>query len=462
MHTLKRHLTDDERTTKVVITRDRNSDILRSNDFSCFLAIVLLIALLFLSACTLSAAPPPPPTETVTPSPVPPTEPPTYTAQAFELLPTATREPTRTPIPYGLVGTMQPTPEIPGSLPSNVDPLTGQWVSDPSLLDRRPLVIKITNFPRGMRTHQYGLNTADHVWEYYLEDELTRFIGVFYGRDAQRVGPVRSARPFDEHLLRMYKGILTFGYADDRLMDQWVADKEVAPYMVIEKPGNCPPMCRIGPKTDYNTLYTDTAQLSQYVTKRGTSNSRQSLDGLRFDSSDQPAAGGQPATRIEIRFSMMSYNYWEYQPATRRYLRWQDADRLPLGEEVYQPLIDALDKTQVATDNIILLQVATGYVYVSNSTEVHQHYLEGSGEGFAVRDGRIFEITWKREQPHDLVTLWLPNGNPYVLKPGNVWYEVLSPETLFTNEAEVWRFVYSFPPAPTVTPKFTYTPTPYK
>ncbi len=37
---------------------------------------------------------------------------------------------------------------------------------------------------------------ADNVYEYYLEDGMTRFIGVFYGKDAKRVGPVRSAQTF--------------------------------------------------------------------------------------------------------------------------------------------------------------------------------------------------------------------------------------------------------------------------
>jgi hypothetical protein len=59
------------------------------------------------------------------------------------------------------------------------------------------------------------------------------------------------------------------------------------------------------------------------------------------------------------------------------------------------------------------------------------------------------------------VTLLLPNGRPYLLRPGNVWYEVLSDLTLFTNDNGAWQFIYDLPPVPTITPRFTLTPTIY-
>ncbi len=51
--------------------------------------------------------------------------------------------------------------------PAAYNPLTGLVPADPSLLDRRPLVIKISNYPRAIRP-QYGLNEADIVFEYYI------------------------------------------------------------------------------------------------------------------------------------------------------------------------------------------------------------------------------------------------------------------------------------------------------
>lgn len=100
--------------------------------------------------------------------------------------------------------------------PVEIDPLTGLPPSDPTLLDRRPLAIKISNYPREIRP-QYGLTLADQVFEYYIEWFDTRFIGIFYGNNAKQIGPVRSGRYFDEHITRMFHAYYVFNFADPRV-----------------------------------------------------------------------------------------------------------------------------------------------------------------------------------------------------------------------------------------------------
>ena len=133
---------------------------------------------------------------TRTASPIPPTATstvaPTITST---FLPTETPSPTPTTVPF--VYALGPS-----DFPDEVNPLTGLPVEDPGNLVRRPLVIKVTNYPRSVRP-QWGLTLADHVYEYYIADSMSRFIGIFYGNDAIRVGPVRSARLLDEHIMRM-------------------------------------------------------------------------------------------------------------------------------------------------------------------------------------------------------------------------------------------------------------------
>src|ERR1044071_8190150 len=102
------------------------------------------------------------------------------------------------------------------TLPTNLNPLTGLLPSDPALMERRPLAIKIANYPRYIRP-QSGLTLADNVYEYYIEAGLTRFIAVFYGNNSEWVGPVRSGRYFDENIQRMYHAYLVFKFADPRV-----------------------------------------------------------------------------------------------------------------------------------------------------------------------------------------------------------------------------------------------------
>jgi hypothetical protein len=401
-----------------------------------------------LTGCQAKAALiPAAPTAQLAPVSVRKTDAPTATAARFELRPSSTPVP---PATLPSVSQLNGPGYGPDNFPADVNPLTGLKVSDPARLERRPMVIKITNFPRSVRP-QWGLNAADHVYEYYLEDELTRFIGVFYGNDAERVGPVRSGRPFDEHIVRAYKGIFAFGYADDRVIDSWV-ESDLAPFLVIEHPDNCPPMCRIGPESEYNTLFTNTALLSQYVTNKGVSNERQQLEGLHFEEQSFLAAGGGVASLVEIRFSPMSYHYWAYDADAKRYLRWQEADRAQEGEEIYAPLIDSLGQQQVAADNLVILYAPVDYFFLSNSTEIYDIQLKGSGKGYALRDGRIFAIEWLRRKRPDMISLRFPNGVHYPLKPGNVWFEVLSSESTHETNSQTWRFEYVLPPTTISTP----------
>ncbi|MCS7179688.1 MAG: hypothetical protein N0A03_10580, partial [Anaerolineae bacterium] len=79
--------------------------------------------------------------------------------------PVATPTPTRTPRPTATPVPPTPTPvplptatPTPTPLPENVNPLTGEVVADRALLDRVPVLIKITNYPPQYVWPQAGIN----------------------------------------------------------------------------------------------------------------------------------------------------------------------------------------------------------------------------------------------------------------------------------------------------------------
>ena len=69
------------------------------------------------------------------------------------------------------------------------NPLTGLIPIDEEKLDRRPMMVKISNFPRNGRPHA-GLSFADIVFEYYIGEEMNRFLALYYGNDTPQVGPI--------------------------------------------------------------------------------------------------------------------------------------------------------------------------------------------------------------------------------------------------------------------------------
>ena len=84
--------------------------------------------------------------------------------------------------------------------PLTPSPLTGLGVTDPESLNRRTMAVKVDN--HWDARPQVGIGEAEAVFELLVESGITRFIALFHSVDSTYVGPVRSVRPTDPHLLR--------------------------------------------------------------------------------------------------------------------------------------------------------------------------------------------------------------------------------------------------------------------
>jgi Protein of unknown function (DUF3048) N-terminal domain/Protein of unknown function (DUF3048) C-terminal domain len=382
------------------------------------LLVVLIFLSVVLAAC--GSAPTPVPTAIATA-----TEAPTITE-------TSTPLPTDTPLPTATL-TYPVEGYGPSNFPSDVDPLTGLKVANPALLERRPMLIKVSNLPRNVRP-QWGLSLADIVFEYYTEEGSTRFAAIFYGNDADLVGPIRSGRFIDAHLVRGYKAVFAFGSAYVAEMDRYL-NSEYANRLVIE--GSSTPLKRYDPN-GFNHLVVNTADLSAYATRKGI-NGRQDLNGMFFKAAAPD--GGQPGAQAIVRYSGSIYNRWDYDPATGKYLRFSDTlDDFNTQNEKYAQLTDRLTDQPIAFDNVVLLYV-THELYSEN---IYDILLSGSGAGYAFRDGQAYQVTWHRNDT-DVVSLTNPDGTPFASKPGTTWFEVVGVSSTVMQTDQNWRFTHIMP-----------------
>jgi hypothetical protein len=346
--------------------------------------------------------------------------------------PTDTLTPTVTP-PYPVEG------YGPKDFPTDVNPLTGQKASDPKLLERRPLAVKVSNIPRNVRP-QWGLSLADIVYEYYTEEGSTRFVAIFLGKDAEMVGSIRSARLFDGNIVRMYKAVLAFVSGAEQVRER-LYNSEYASRLVTEN--KCPPICRYEPN-GVNFAVTDTSKLSAYATEIGIENGRQNLDGMLFKV--EPPQGGQPADRAFVRYSGAIYNRWDYDPATGKYARFSETDNDVGGptNEVYAPLTDRLTNQPITADNVLVILVP--HEYYSRQPEIVDFNFSGSGTAYLLRDGQVYKVLWQRPTADSVLSLSLEDGTPFPFRPGNTWVEVMGQSSNVTQEGENdWRFTHQFP-----------------
>lgn len=383
-----------------------------------------LLAAVLLAACG-SSTPAPAPTATapliVTSGAVEPT----VTAIAI-----ATAAPTNTAGPTSEAPTAaSATPEVsgpigPANFPPNVNPLTGLPVADAAVLDRRPLAIKVSQFPRRVRP-QSGLSLADLVFEHYAEAGVTRMTAIFLSNDAPQVGSIRSARLIDIVLAESYDALLVTSGSSQGVLNS-LSRTNFYDRVIAEATGynECPPLCREGTDASTNNLFASTTDLWATADSLGL-NGRQTLDGMSFFA-DAPA-GGTPVTTVHVDFQVdANVAEWRYDAATGRYARWMDTE--VVGD--LAPQTDALDGAQLTAANIVVL-------YANHVTsDIPEDFGNGGHCGYEIqlwttgparlfRDGQMYEVTWVRNVVTDVIGLVGADGQVIPLKPGNTWFELV-------------------------------------
>lgn len=379
-----------------------------------------------------------------------PTALPTSLAAPTDVLPSETATeliPTETPTPLPIETTeFTPTPAAfgPHAFPAGISPLSGVSVGDNTLLERRPVAVKVQLFPRGQRP-PWGVSLADIVYDYYQNFGLTRLHAIFYSQDAETVGPVRSARLLDQELVHMYQSVFAFGSAEQRTYSR-LFGSDFSDRLVVEGRANCPPMCRVDPN-GVNELTANTAELSKYIAGKGVDNARQNLDGMYFNQAIPGA--GQPGSQVFVRFSISAYLLWDYNPESGRYLRYQDTQEAQdTSLENVAALIDRMTNQQIAADNVVVILVPHQYAFGTKPgvSEVIEINLTGSGPAYAFRDGQVFQVVWNRPSKNSVLFLTFQDGSSYPFKPGNTWFEVVGTSSrVETPNPGLVRFNHSIP-----------------
>mgnify|MGYP005847191849 CR=1 FL=1 len=301
----------------------------------------------------------------------------------------------------------------PDTYPENVNPLTGQQVSNPAVLKRRPVAVKVSNFPGNLVRPQAGLSLADIVFEHYTEGGVTRFTAIFLGNTPQKVGSMRSARLIDLELTAMYRAIFIFSGASDGVRQRiyaspaanrsLLADTMSQPF-VVPVPHN---------------FFANPREVWFLADERGVNLENPGLHGTAFSATVPP--NGKPARILDIGYRGANVR-WFYEGGFARYARYVDGE----------PHMDAESGSQLVAQNVVVLYAD----HVEDRTILEDevgagHYsieirLWGGGPCDLFRDGQRFDCWWERKDDFSMLTLrTAQNGDLLPLKPGITWYQVV-------------------------------------
>ncbi len=367
---------------------------------------------------------------------VPPTETPVSTSTRRPV--TATAASLASPaLPTPGVPTITPSPtpdtRIQTTFARDENPLTGLKVSDPNMLNRRPLAIKVSNYPPEVRP-QRGLAQADLVFEHILEG-VTRLTAVFYGQTPDLVGSVRSARYLDLEIPVMYQSFFAYSGSSGGIRQKiakapWF-NRIMSPDFGVPESGN--PFVRVPEASKYfeHTLFAKPPLLYQWAQDHGLDNSRPELKGMAF--SDLPIGPSQSVFTVTIPYAWRSSRpteivRWHYDAATGRYLRSADGE----------PQVDANNRQPISAANVIVVYAnhVTDCTIQENPLSIDpdcqqpgqfsiQVQIWGEGPVQIIRDGKVQSGRWVRARPEDMLTFVGADGKPLPLKRGNSWFQMV-------------------------------------
>lgn len=363
-------------------------------------------------------ATPLPPSETPLPSETPsPTLTPTETSTSTST-PTNTSTPTETPSPT-------PTPNGPFIYPQGVNPLTGLPYPNEEAMNRRNLIVKISNYPPVVRP-QTGINLADVVYELEAEGGVTRFAAIFRSNAPERVGSVRSARLADLHLIQMYNALIAYSGTSEPIQNIILDPENPYLYRAFSplKGDNCENagFCR-DERTENldfeHTLFLNTQRLYELATQYNVNTGYQAR-GFAF--SPEPDPSENTAQDIYIEWYGQADARWQYDEETGRYLRWTDG----------VPHFDAGDNSQLWADNLVVIEVPherrPDLFPPGSNFESLDIVLVDQGRAYVFRDGFWYQGYWRRanEDAGSALQLIYPGApNPIMLEPGRTWVSVV-------------------------------------
>ncbi len=271
---------------------------------------------------------------------------------------------------------------------------------------RRPLGIMIENHKDARP--QSGLSSADVVYEAVAEGGITRFLAVFYCKDAPYVGPVRSARMYFIKMLEGYGdyplyahvgGANTPGPADALGYINtlgWGLFNDLNQF-AVPFPYYWRDYERLPNRVTEHTMYSSTAKLWQYAKdKRGLTNVDEK--GSSWDATftkwkfkdDAPAADRGSVAKIDFGFwTSFASDYaveWDYNKSTNTYSRINGG----------QPHIDKNTGKQLTAKDVVIV-----FAQESPANDGYEgghilYKVTGSGDAIMFQDGNAITATWNK------------------------------------------------------------------
>ncbi len=292
----------------------------------------------------------------------------------------------------------QEEPPKPTTVPS---PLTGVQVK-PELAKLPTTGVMIENSPDARP--QSGLYDAGVVFEAIAEGGITRFLALFQESKPERIGPVRSVRPYYLDFLRPFDAPIAHaggsGQALAEISSQGFKDLEA-----FQNPNFYE---RISTRYAPHNLYTGRSRLLELQKSKGWNTSK--FTG--FARKEEKKSKKPTAKSIDFQISGFFYNpHFDYSAKSNSYTRSMAGG----------PHADEAARKQINPKVVIALVMSHHYAGIYSVYGVG-----GSGVAYVFQDGNVTKGTWEKKSRTSQFKFLDKNRQTIGLNPGQTWISIVS------------------------------------
>ena len=269
--------------------------------------------------------------------------------------------------------------------------------------------MKVDNLP-GARP-QYGLHSADVVYEEPVEGGLTRFIAIYQCRDSGRVEPIRSARIVDPQIVSQFGAHPLFAFAGGIDPAVTAVDSSSLIDVGINHTSSRTYWLDPGRRAPHN-LESSTAAL--YEAGQGQQMPPTPPQAVFSYGSVDPRATAVRSVYIAYALSSVT---WRWDASAGYWTRWYGSEPAAAGEG-----------GQLSATNVIVMTVSMyASPYVEDASGIHENLLAltGSGAAQVCRQGKCTTGTWNRPSLGDVTHYLDTGGRAISLGDGATWVELV-------------------------------------
>ncbi len=293
------------------------------------------------------------------------------------------------------------------------NPLTGEYGYNADALGKRPVAVMINNIDLSLP--QYGIGSADYIYEVVVEGGITRLMAVF--ADYSNVPTLCSIRS-----CRYYYPLIANGL--DAIYCHWGMNmtiaKETLERLDIDRFDGDDSAYYDGlfyndsERLEYysreHTGCLDGSRLPEYIdnfgfrkeSKKGSEDMMKFAEGAEMIDISDVSCG-----KVDVEFSESYFSTFTYDETDKKYYKCHSGD----------PHMDAATGEQLSFTNVFALQTGVRTMEDGYLMEVD---LTG-GTGYYLSGGKIQEINWSKASDYDNFVFTDKSGNPLTVNRGKCY-----------------------------------------